>query len=92
VDTELSAIGVMSTGGEWISVLANYSMHYVDDFPNGTITADYFGVFARHITNQLKAGNQFVAMLSNGTSGEANAVQVKGKTKQKKWSEIKCYS
>ena len=72
VDTELSAIGIMSTGGEWISVLANYSMHYVGDCPNGTITADYFGVFARHIANQLNAGNRFVAMLSNGTSGEAN--------------------
>lgn len=72
VDTELSAIGVMSTEGEWISVLANYSMHYVGDCPNGTVTADYFGVFARHITHQLNAGNRFVAMLSNGTSGEAN--------------------
>ncbi|HTN06167.1 hypothetical protein [Agriterribacter sp.] len=71
-DPELSCIAVTSAAGEWISVLANYSMHYVGDCANGTITADYFGVFSRHISANLKAGKDFVAMLSNGTSGEAN--------------------
>lgn len=72
VDTELSCIAVMSAAGEWISVLANYSMHYVGDCANGTVTADYFGVFSRHLAASLKAGKGFVGMLSNGTSGEAN--------------------
>jgi hypothetical protein len=72
IDSELSCIGVMSTEGEWISVLANYSMHYVGDRTNGTISADYFGVFCRHLAANLKAGKDFVGMLSNGTSGEAN--------------------
>lgn len=72
VDTGLSCIAVMSAAGEWISVLANYSMHYVGDCANGTITADYFGVFSRHMAANLKAGKGFVGMLSNGTSGEAN--------------------
>ncbi|MGN6436536.1 MAG: hypothetical protein ACTHMM_08370 [Agriterribacter sp.] len=72
IDPELSAIAIQSAEGEWISVLANYSMHYVGDCANGTVTADYFGVFAKHIANELKAGKDFVAMLSNGTSGEAN--------------------
>ncbi|MBX3238654.1 MAG: neutral/alkaline non-lysosomal ceramidase N-terminal domain-containing protein [Chitinophagaceae bacterium] len=72
VDTELSAIAIQSLEGDWISVLANYSMHYVGDCPNGMVTADYFGVFARHIAVNLDAGKHFVAMLSNGTSGEAN--------------------
>mgnify|MGYP003477347240 FL=1 len=71
-DTELSAVAVMSASDEWISVLANYSMHYVGDCANGTITADYFAVFSRHIAANLKAGKEFVCMLSNGTSGEAN--------------------
>lgn len=71
-DPELSAVAVMSASGEWISVLANYSMHYVGDCANGTVTADYFGVFSRHISANLKAGKDFVAILSNGTSGEAN--------------------
>ena len=72
VDPELSAVAIQSITGEWISLLANYSMHYVGDCANGTVTADYFAVFARHITNMLNANQNFVAMLSNGTSGEAN--------------------
>lgn len=72
VDPELSAVVIQSIEGEWISLLANYSMHYVGDCANGTVTADYFAVFARHITANLKAGENFIAMLSNGTSGEAN--------------------
>lgn len=72
VDPELSAVAIQSINGQWISVLANYSMHYVGDCSNGTVTADYFGVFARHIAAMLKTDERFVAMLSNGTSGEAN--------------------
>ncbi len=72
VDPGLSAVAIQSVNGQWISVLANYSMHYVGDCSNGTVTADYFGVFARHITAMLEADERFVAMLSNGTSGEAN--------------------
>ncbi|MBN8789901.1 MAG: neutral/alkaline non-lysosomal ceramidase N-terminal domain-containing protein [Terrimonas sp.] len=72
VDPELSAVAIQSMKGEWIGLLANYSMHYVGDCSNGTVTADYFAVFARHIAANVKAGESFVAMLSNGTSGEAN--------------------
>ncbi|MFT4018809.1 MAG: hypothetical protein QM668_17730 [Agriterribacter sp.] len=72
VDPELSAVAIQSTQGGWIGLLANYSMHYVGDCSNGAVTADYFAVFARHIAANIKAGENFVAMLSNGTSGEAN--------------------
>lgn len=72
IDPELTALAIQSLDGKWIALLANYSMHYVGDCANGTITADYFGVFANHITAALNAGKDFVAMLSNGTSGEAN--------------------
>ena len=72
VDPGLSAIAVQTADGEWIGLLANYSMHYVGDCTNGTVSADYFGVFARCIATNLNAGENFVAMLSNGTSGEAN--------------------
>lgn len=72
VDPQLSAIAIQSLEGKWISLLANYSMHYVGDCENGTVTADYFGVFARYIRDEVKGDENFVAMLSNGTSGEAN--------------------
>lgn len=71
-DPELSAVVIQSLNGDWISLLANYSMHYVGDCSNGTVSADYFAVFARHIKGRLDVDEHFVAMLSNGTSGDAN--------------------
>ena len=72
MDTELSYLAVKSTDNQWISLFANYSLHYVGDFEAGTISADYFGEFASQIKSILKAGDDFVGILSNGTSGEAN--------------------
>jgi hypothetical protein len=72
MDTEVGFVAVKGTDDKWISVLANYSMHYAGDWENGTITADYFGVFSRHIQQKISADEDFVGMMSNGTSGEAN--------------------
>lgn len=74
VDPAVSYLAVKGTDNQWISLLANYSMHYVGDWENGVITADYFGVFAKAIQNKLEAGDDFVGMMSNGTSGDANIV------------------
>lgn len=71
-DPEVSYLAVQSTEGEWISILANYSLHYVGDWDNGTISADYFGVFAEELRQKLGAGNEFIGMMSNGTSGDIN--------------------
>lgn len=53
-------------------------MHYVGDWDNGTITADYFGVFAEAIRKRLHAGNDFTGIMSNGTSGDVNIWDFKG--------------
>jgi hypothetical protein len=74
VDPEICYLAVKGLDDQWISILANYSMHYVGDWENGTITADYFGVFAKQMKSKLKAGDGFVAMMTNGTSGDANIV------------------
>ncbi|HVI43697.1 MAG TPA: hypothetical protein VM802_02455 [Chitinophaga sp.] len=71
-DPELSYLAIKGTDNKWIALLGNYSMHYVGDSEPGTITADYFGVFASAIRGRLNAGNDFVGILSNGTSGDAN--------------------
>ncbi len=68
----LSYLAVRSLSGEWISILANYSLHYVGDWENGTISADYFGVFASYLENELAPGGKMVAMMTNGTSGDVN--------------------
>lgn len=71
-DPGLGFLAVKGLDDEWIALLANYSLHYVGDCERGTISADYFGCFARELGSQLRAGDGFVGILSNGTSGEVN--------------------
>lgn len=71
-DPELGYLAVKGLDNTWIGLLANYSLHYVGDWENGTVSADYFGVFAAELTEKLQAGSDFVAMMSNGTSGDVN--------------------
>ncbi|TAN17679.1 MAG: hypothetical protein EPN37_06330 [Chitinophagaceae bacterium] len=73
-DPEVCYLVVKGMDDQWISLLANYSMHYAGDWENGTITADYFGVFSEQIKSKLQAPDGFVAMMSNGTSGDANII------------------
>lgn len=72
LDPQVSYLAVQNTNGAWISLLANYSLHYVGDWENGTITADYFGEFAIQLQEKLGAGDDFIGIMSNGTSGEVN--------------------
>lgn len=72
VDPELSFIAIKSIDDEWMSILANYSLHYVGDWADGTITSDYFGEFARALQKGLNAGDEFLGVMTNGTSGDVN--------------------
>lgn len=81
VDPEVAFIAVQSVDGRPISVLANYSTHYVGGVPEGHISADYFPVFGEKLGALLKAQNQskpFVGILSNGTSGDVNTINFAG--------------
>lgn len=72
IDPEVSFFAVKGTDGKYISLVANYSLHYVGDWANGTISADYFAVFAEGVKSRLNAGDDFVGIMSNGTSGNIN--------------------
>ncbi|PQO43110.1 neutral/alkaline non-lysosomal ceramidase N-terminal domain-containing protein [Blastopirellula marina] len=77
VDPEVSFIAIQSKEGRPIALLANYSLHYVGGVPNGDVSADYFGYFAKFIEQKLNAVDQspaFVGVLSNGTSGDVNNI------------------
>lgn len=78
-DPEVYYVALRNLNGEWISVLSNYSLHYVGDWENGTISADYFGVFAQAVKEKLNGGDQFVSMMTNGTSGDINIWDFEGK-------------
>ncbi len=72
VDPEVVIVSARSRAGDPLAVLVNYSLHYVGGIPPGQVSADYFGEFARVMGVRLSAGKDFVAMLSNGTSGDVN--------------------
>lgn len=80
-DPEISVVSLKSLDGQPIALLANYSLHYVGGTGNGEISADYFGIFANRMQQLLKADNQhppFVAIMSNGSSGNINNVNFGG--------------
>ena len=74
-DQTIYCLAFARPDGTPIALLANYSSHYADG-PGiqNRVTADFFGVFARRITEMLGADENFVAMLTNGTSGDCNCV------------------
>jgi neutral ceramidase len=71
-DPDCCFVGFKDLNNNWLAVLANYGLHYAADWPEDTITADYFGAYARHLKDTLAAGDNFVALMSNGTSGDVN--------------------
>ena len=77
VDPEVFVLSVRHADGRPLAVLANYGLHYIGGVPAGAISADYYGVFCDRIQELLQADRQdppFVGLMSNGTSGDVNAV------------------
>jgi hypothetical protein len=65
--------------------LANYSLHYVGGVPSTHISADYFAAFADRMQQLLGADRldpPFVGIMSNGTSGDVNNINVAAKPGQ----------
>lgn len=76
-DPEVAFFSIQSMDGRPIALVANYSLHYVGGGRGGAISADYFGIFADRIRQLLGADRMdppFVAILSNGTSGDINNI------------------
>jgi hypothetical protein len=65
-----------------LAIYANYSLHYVGGIPRAQASADYYGEFARRMPVRVGARDSdgFVAMMSNGTSGDINNVPFGAKT------------
>ena len=75
VDTAVTVLSVQTADGKPLALLANYSTHYAGVSEAG-LSADYFGEFCRVMAKELgvEEGKPFVAIMSNGTSGDANCV------------------
>ena len=73
-----------------LAVYANYSLHYVGGTPRGQVSADYFGEFARLMPSRVGGGPDFVAMISNGTSGDINNIPfVVGRAPREPFEQIR---
>ena len=71
-DPDVAVVSIQTRDGRPLALLSNYSTHYAGAPP---ISADYFAVFCAEIEKRIGAEDldpPFVAMLSNGTSGDAN--------------------
>lgn len=78
-DPDVSVISVQDAKTRKpLAIYANYSLHYVGGTPKAQVSADYFGEFARLMPARVGAkadgSDGFVAMLSNGTSGDINNI------------------
>ena len=76
-DPRVLVLSVQHQDGRPLAVLANYALHYVGGVGAGHISADYFGRFAKELEHLVRAGRQdppFVAMISNGASGDINNI------------------
>lgn len=83
IDPEVSIVSIQSQDGRPLGLLANYSLHYIGGTRRGEISADYFGYFGRRLRDLLKNERQepgFVALLSNGTSGDINNIDFTKRT------------
>jgi neutral ceramidase len=76
-DPEVYIISIQHVDGRPLALLANYGLHYIGDVGPGHVSADYFGMFADRMQQLFGADRQkpaFVAIMSNGTSGDVNGI------------------
>jgi len=75
VDPAVTVLSLQTLEGQPLGLLANYSTHYAGVAEAG-LSADYFGEFCRVMARELGVaeGKPFVALMSNGTSGDANCI------------------
>ena len=84
IDPEICVIDVRNSKNKPLALIANYALHYVGGVPKkideqgrevGMASADYFGEFSRIMPFRIGGVNppdNFVAMMTNGASGDIN--------------------
>ncbi len=73
-DPDITILSVQDARRRPLALWANYSLHYVGNLPKAQVTADYFGEFARLMPSRVGGDTNFVAMMSNGASGDINNI------------------
>lgn len=73
-DPDIMVLSLQDTKRKPLALFANYALHYVGGMPGAQVSADYFGEFARLMPSRLRGDENFVAMMSNGASGDINNI------------------
>ena len=73
IDPDHPVIAALGADGRPIWIYASYALHYAGYNPGTHASADYFGAWSRRI--EAAAGGDCVALLSNGCSGNINAME-----------------
>jgi neutral ceramidase len=74
IDPAVGVLLVETCDGQLMSVVAQFSLHYVGTNDGRAISADYYGHFDRFLRRIF--GPSCIPMLFNGTSGQINNVNV----------------
>lgn len=87
-DPEVCVVLARTRKGRPLGLIANYALHYVGGIPKvagkngreiGMASADYYGEFARLMPSRMRnPANNFVAFMSNGSSGDINNIDFYG--------------
>ena len=93
-DPELAVLSVRDAKtGKPLALVANYALHYVGGTPEGELSADYFGEFARRVHLLAGSDTDFVAMLFNGAEGDiCNAPFLEKRPPRKPFEQIEIVS
>ena len=93
VDPGLPIVSVQHADGRPLALLANYGLHYVGGYERGHVSADYFPIFADRIQQLIGADRldpPFVAMMSNGTSGDINNIDFRKPSQPyRRWARMR---
>ncbi|MDD3587670.1 MAG: hypothetical protein PHQ75_10860 [Thermoguttaceae bacterium] len=82
-DQNVYVLAFQTLDGKPFALFANYSTHYIDR-GDGRVSSAYFGVFCDRIGKLLSAPPQFMAIMSNGTSGDNNSSDFINKPNKKR--------
>jgi neutral ceramidase len=87
-DPDLCVVLARTRTGRPLGLVANYALHYVGGVPQvpekggrlvGMASADYYGEFARLMPSRMRnPADNFVAFMSNGSSGDINNIDFYG--------------
>ena len=71
-DPDHPVLAAIGHDGRLIWIYANYALHYAGYNPATHASADYFGAWCRRV--EAETNSDCVALLSNGCSGDINAI------------------